>query len=175
MARRYSALQVLDAIEKLRKVKNDPFIACDIICGFPGEDEKAYDETYDLCEKASFSWIHAFPYSPRPGTAAARFSHHVPERIAVERVGRLVRLAETNRDCYIKRQIGRQLEVIIEDNTVESGYAVGITENYLRVLLPLSKNEKLKPGMTVKCTVLSSYCGKEMEDSRIDILAAAEN
>ncbi len=174
MGRRYTGSQVLQAIEKLREVKQDPFLACDIICGFPGEDGGEFEKTYALCQRVDFSWIHAFPFSPRPGTAAAGFSHHVPERTAVERVERLIMLAGKGRENYINRFLGRQTEAIIENNAVESGYAVGITGNYLRVLIPEPKDGVFKPGMTVRCTIISPYQDEDTGDSRIDALAALE-
>jgi threonylcarbamoyladenosine tRNA methylthiotransferase MtaB len=174
MGRKYMAYQVLDAIEQVRKVKDDPFFACDIICGFPGENDAAFEETFALCEQANVSWIHAFPYSPRPGTAAAKLPHHIPERIAVERVERLIALAEKNRSNYIKRTIGKKLEVIIEDNTENTTQAVGITENYLRALIPLSGNQTLNAGTSILCRIISPCNSENTNDSRIDVLATWE-
>jgi threonylcarbamoyladenosine tRNA methylthiotransferase MtaB len=171
MGRKYTANHVLDAIEKLRKAKDNPFIACDIICGFPGEGDEDFSQTYALCEKAHFSWIHAFPYSPRPGTAAARLPEHIPERIAVQRVEQLIALAEKGREEYIKQQLGKQLEVIIEHSAVSSDHAEGMSENYLRVLIPLSDNQRLTPGMTVSCKIISPYSGEHTDDSRIDAIS----
>ncbi len=171
MGRHYTAEQVLEAVEKLRKAKNDPFLACDMIAGFPGEDDTAFDQTYRLCQTADFSWIHAFPYSPRPGTAAAKLPHHVPERIAVERVERLLALANIGREQYIKRQSGKQFETIIENSAEQSSYAAGLTENYLRVFIPVSGNEILKQGTTITCKIISPYNGDYADDSRVDALA----
>jgi threonylcarbamoyladenosine tRNA methylthiotransferase MtaB len=171
MGRKYRAQDVLFAIEKLREAKLDPFLACDIICGFPGEDDEAFAQSYRLCEQSRFAWIHAFPFSPRPGTAAARLSHHVPERIAVERVNQLILLAEKGHGDYIQRQIGKELDVIIEENAEDSAYIVGITENYLRAAIPLTGNERFKAGMTVKCRIISPYNCEHSGDSRIDVLA----
>jgi threonylcarbamoyladenosine tRNA methylthiotransferase MtaB len=175
MNRRYTASKVLHAIEKLREAKTDPFIACDIIAGFPGEDEKSFEETITLCEQVRFSWIHAFPYSPRPGTAAARLPHPVPERTAVERVERLIRLAEQGRSEYITQNIGKELQVIIEDNGTESDCAIGITENYLRTSIQLSADEVLKPGTTARCKIIAPYSGKDSDDSRIDVISLRIN
>ncbi len=173
MGRRYTADHVLKAVEKLREAKDDPFLACDIISGFPGEDDKAFAETYTLCEEAAFSWVHAFPYSPRPETAAARLPNRIPERTAVFRVQRLISLAEKGRSEYIKRNIGRQLDVIIEDNTAEStgALSVGLTENYLRASIQHSGAKTLKPGTTVRCRIISPYTRSQSDDSRIDVTA----
>jgi threonylcarbamoyladenosine tRNA methylthiotransferase MtaB len=175
MGRKYTKQQVLDAIETLREAKDDPFIACDIISGFPGEDDSAFEETVSLCEKADFSWIHAFPFSPRPGTAAANLPHHVPERIAVERVERLILLAKKGREDYIQRNVGKQLDVIVEDNSADSAHIVGMSENYLRVLI--SQPNLLKPGTTIPCKIISSYKSEKEtdaknDDSRIDAIAS---
>jgi threonylcarbamoyladenosine tRNA methylthiotransferase MtaB len=61
MRRWYTPEDIEAAVEKLRAHKGDPFLACDMITGFPGETEGEFDKTYALCERAGFAWIHAFP------------------------------------------------------------------------------------------------------------------
>ena len=66
MGRFYEPEAVLGAIRRLREVKDDPFVACDMIAGFPGETEGHFLETYNFCVSAGFAQIHAFPFSRRP-------------------------------------------------------------------------------------------------------------
>jgi threonylcarbamoyladenosine tRNA methylthiotransferase MtaB len=67
MGRRYSAAQYLAKVEPL----GDFNLTADVIVGFPGEDEDAFERTLDVVRAARITRVHAFPYSPRPGTATA--------------------------------------------------------------------------------------------------------
>ena len=86
MHRPYTAETVVAAVENLRKAKDNPFIACDIIAGFPGETDEDFEQTKELCKKCRFTYVHAFPFSPRPGTEAYTMKNQIPQRIAGERV-----------------------------------------------------------------------------------------
>jgi threonylcarbamoyladenosine tRNA methylthiotransferase MtaB len=67
MARRYSAAHYVTKLAPLR----DFNLTADVIVGFPGEDEAAFTRTLDVVREAGITRVHAFPYSPRPGTATA--------------------------------------------------------------------------------------------------------
>lgn len=134
MRRPYHNDQVLEAVHQLRLVKDDPFIACDIITGFPGETDEDFDQTLEMCLKAHFAWIHAFPFSPRPGTEAWTMGNRVPERIAGDRVKVLTDLAHANLEAYSRRWIGKTVKAVIEKSSGQhQGQA--LTENYLTVSL----------------------------------------
>jgi threonylcarbamoyladenosine tRNA methylthiotransferase MtaB len=107
MRRRYASAHVSRAAALLREAKGDPFLACDIIAGFPGETDADFQATYDLCRRIGFAWIHAFPFSPRPGTEAASLVPKVPERTTSGRVERLTLLAKDGRLGYLRRWIGK--------------------------------------------------------------------
>ena len=79
MNRRYTRNDVLRACEMLRAAKEKPFLACDIIAGFPGESEEDFSMTLDLLERCSFTNVHAFPFSPRKGTPAFSMKPKIPE------------------------------------------------------------------------------------------------
>ncbi|MCX7040331.1 MAG: tRNA (N(6)-L-threonylcarbamoyladenosine(37)-C(2))-methylthiotransferase MtaB [Spirochaetes bacterium] len=81
MKRRYRAEKVREGAALLRAAKGAPFLAADILVGFPGETEEDHAATRRLIEDVRFSALHVFPFSPRPGTAAAQFKPRVPERI----------------------------------------------------------------------------------------------
>ena len=84
MRRKNNAGRIRQAVGLLREAKGDPFIAADVIVGFPGETEEEFRETYDLLEGLDFSELHVFPFSPRPGTEAETMRPMVPERISRE-------------------------------------------------------------------------------------------
>lgn len=135
MRRPYTASMVHQAANRLRSVKENPFIACDIITGFPSETDEDFEQTFAMCSEIGFAWIHAFPFSPRPGTEAYTMRPHIPERIAGERVARLSILAEENRQTYRDYWIGRTLPAIVETDSGANGTTV-LTENYLPVVIP---------------------------------------
>ncbi|MDR1747855.1 MAG: tRNA (N(6)-L-threonylcarbamoyladenosine(37)-C(2))-methylthiotransferase MtaB [Spirochaetaceae bacterium] len=133
MNRPYRTAQVYEAVSRLRRVKENPFIACDIIVGFPGETEADFQQTLNLCRELAFAWIHVFPFSPRPGTAAFTMKPVVPQRIARERVGILTGIARANRAVYGEYWNGRILRAIVEGRDAASGKVCVLTENYLRL------------------------------------------
>jgi threonylcarbamoyladenosine tRNA methylthiotransferase MtaB len=144
MGRLYGPERVDRAVSQLRRLREDPFIACDIITGFPGEGEAEFEETAQLCGRADFAWIHSFPYSPRPGTAAWNFGERVPQREAASRVARLLDLARRGRRNYTARWLGKEVEVVLEGRGSPApagpedgeGFRAGTSENYLKVLIP---------------------------------------
>jgi threonylcarbamoyladenosine tRNA methylthiotransferase MtaB len=84
MGRRYTAAQYLARVELLEGFN----LTTDVIVGFPGEDEEAFGRTLELVERAGITKVHAFPYSPRPGTATAA-ADTVPVRVKKDRSARL--------------------------------------------------------------------------------------
>ncbi|MCL2008559.1 MAG: tRNA (N(6)-L-threonylcarbamoyladenosine(37)-C(2))-methylthiotransferase MtaB [Treponema sp.] len=145
------------AAARLRNLRDAPFLACDIITGFPGETEEDFLETFKLCEEIGFSWIHAFPFSPRPGTAAAALPKKVSEREAGDRVGILTELARKGRSEYIARFRGKEVEVIVEESrqsALPGGSVQGISENYLKLLIKTEAGEAPKPGSLIRCKIL---------------------
>jgi threonylcarbamoyladenosine tRNA methylthiotransferase MtaB len=145
MGRSYGPERVEEAVSQLRRLKGDPFLACDIIVGFPGEGEADFQETVELCERLDFAWIHVFPYSPRPGTPAWDFKGRLPQREIRARAERLGELACRGRRNYIGRWIGREVELVPERGlsvppAPEGAEALraATSENYLKLLVPRS-------------------------------------
>lgn len=155
MHRPYTAETVYRAADRLRQVRENPFLACDIITGFPSETDGDFDKTMSMCTDIGFSWIHAFPFSPRPGTEAFSMENPVPERIAGERVARLSVLAEKNRTEYRKYWADRILPAIVETETGEKGTTV-LTTNYLSLTIP---EKGLKRGSRVRIRVTGPDSG----------------
>jgi threonylcarbamoyladenosine tRNA methylthiotransferase MtaB len=170
MGRTYSPESIEEGINLLRSVKGDPFFACDIITGFPGETGGEFEKTYEFCRHMDFSWIHAFPYSPRPGTEAYHFKGQVCEREAVSRVKDLLDLARQGRRDYIRRWIGKKVDAVIEGKSPYNGedkknspYVAALSDNYLRLLLPSGGTEPLPPGGVVPCRI------RTLDESRPDL------
>ena len=103
-------------MELLRQAKNNPFIACDIIAGFPGETEEDFALTQAMCQSCNFAWVHAFPFSPRPGTPAATMKGQVPQWVAGQRVKWLTSFAIQSKCSYISQWKGQVVSAITEHN-----------------------------------------------------------
>lgn len=116
MKRRYTAAEYLDRIGRTRAALPEVAISSDFIVGFPGETEEDFRATLDLVRTARFSNVFAFRYSPRPGTASARWGidSAVPDAVAAERLARLLDLqTELQRESNSHLE-GRELEVLVE-------------------------------------------------------------
>jgi threonylcarbamoyladenosine tRNA methylthiotransferase MtaB len=160
MGRPYTARDILRTAEKIKTIRDDPFLACDIITGFPGESATDFEQTLALCRDADFAWIHAFPYSKRPGTRAAAITQGlVSQRIAGERVSVLLDMAANNRSAYVRRWLGKTVEAVAEspsdapDATSKvPPFFSALTDNYVKVRVALnSVNEKQTPGKAFLC------------------------
>ena len=133
MRRHNNRDKIKTAVELLRSVKDDPFIAADVIAGFPGETDEDFRLTCALLSECDFTRLHVFPFSPRPGTAAFTMKNKVPERIAAERTAELRRLSEENFNRYRERQTGKLVEVLIEE--VHDDCMLGTSGNYLKAVI----------------------------------------
>ncbi|MGP1454889.1 MAG: tRNA (N(6)-L-threonylcarbamoyladenosine(37)-C(2))-methylthiotransferase MtaB [Treponema sp.] len=142
MKRTYTRDTIYQAVERVRLAKKDPFIGADIITGFPGETDHDFEDTYTLCRELNLTGIHAFPFSPRPGTAAWNMKPKIPERIANERVKLLHILAQKQEEAYRSRWEGKIVYAITETSAHEQ--TIVTTENYIS--LPLKSKEKFNGG-----------------------------
>jgi threonylcarbamoyladenosine tRNA methylthiotransferase MtaB len=131
MKRRYGAEKVREGAALLRAAKGAPFLAADILVGFPGETEEDHAATRRLIEEVQFSALHVFPFSPRPGTAAASFKPRVPERVRDARARELGELSRRLSAGYAQAWLGAEVEVLLEKRL--GADAEGTAENYLKV------------------------------------------
>ena len=169
MGRTYNAQTVENAVNLLRGAKKDPFMACDIITGFPGETETEFEETFNLCKKLNFAWIHVFPFSKREGTPAFSFTDCVAESEVSRRVELLTELAKQSRAEYARRWLGKEVDVLIEkkksltteyteeDNRRKEDFSIccGTSENYLKVLVRCA-GEAPAAGSVVRCKLIEA-------------------
>ncbi len=114
MNRHYNSSQYLERVERLRKTCPDITITTDLIVGFPGESQEDYQETLELIKAVRFDQAFAFKYSPRPGTAAAKFTDQVEEDVKSERLTRLLELQNQIGLEQYKRFEGKTCEVLVE-------------------------------------------------------------
>jgi threonylcarbamoyladenosine tRNA methylthiotransferase MtaB len=109
MRRRYTAAGYLEKLEPLE----DFNLTADVIVGFPGEDEAAFERTLDVVHRARLTKVHVFPYSPRPGTATSA-ADTVPADVKKERSARLRRLSDELCRRRWETKIGRIDRVLVD-------------------------------------------------------------
>ncbi len=131
MKRRYTIERVAEAVSLLRAVRDDPFIAADLIVGFPGETVEDFDATRRAVDVLQFSALHTFPFSARPGTAAATLRPMVPERVRYQRARELASVSRLHGIAYARAWIGREVDVLFEEGV--EGRLLGTSGNYLKV------------------------------------------
>ncbi len=90
----------------------------DIICGFPGETDELWDQTMQLARQLRPIHIHAFPFSPRPGTVAADMPNQIQRETARERTAAINQLANNNRIMYMRQRIGEITSVLVESHNM---------------------------------------------------------
>lgn len=148
VGRKYTTEFFADRIEYIRS-RMDPrpgtpegnlkpfvFFGIDVIAGLPGETEELFGETCSfLEERIKPAFIHIFPYSRRPGTAAASWKDQVRDSVKTERVARLEELCDRLHSDFISRNRGRHSQVLWESDC-KDGMMGGFTGNYIRLERP---------------------------------------
>jgi threonylcarbamoyladenosine tRNA methylthiotransferase MtaB len=135
MNRPYSADEFVDSVTRAQRRIPGLALATDIIVGFPGETEEAFQATMDVVERIGFSKLHVFRYSPRPGTPAAEMDAEVHPEDKKDRSKRLIDLGNRIRARFLQDHLNRPLEVLVEDERIVDGVPVssGQTSDYVRV------------------------------------------
>ena len=145
MNRHYTTEDYLRRCEILRKYFKRPAITTDVIVGFPGETEEAFDITEKYLEKVHFYEMHVFKYSRRAGTKAAAMPDQIPEQIKGVRSDRLLALEQKMSEGFRKGFIGEKVSVLFEEMITVDGkeYLVGHTPEYVKAALPKEECEKM--------------------------------
>ncbi len=116
MNRQYTRDAFIEMIDRVRAALDRPAITTDIIVGFPGEAEDDFEATLEIARHAEFCKIHAFPFSPREQTAAARWQKDfVPPPVVRERMHRLGEVERETSLSFRRRFIGEVEHVIVEE------------------------------------------------------------
>ncbi len=129
MGRGYTSREYIEIVEKLRRI--DPLfsITTDIIVGFPGETDADFGRTLEIIREVGFSRVHAFRFSPREGTPAAKMEDQIPGNVKRDRMTEIEKVAEEVAREYRKKLIGKELGVLVERKT--DGISVGHDEYYV--------------------------------------------
>ena len=132
MGRKYTREHFIERIKQIKALVPDVMISGDVIVGFPQESEQDFMDSYSLCEEC-FDMLHVFPYSMRPGTAAARMDGQISPEVKKERSKKLLELNDRLYQKYANRFIGQDVTVLIEKYDEKQQAFIGHTSNYLEV------------------------------------------
>jgi threonylcarbamoyladenosine tRNA methylthiotransferase MtaB len=137
MGRNYRGRQFKTLVENIVTALPDAAIGTDVMAGFPGEGEKEFENTLNFIEEMPVAYLHAFPYSKRPGTSAANLPDQVRADVKKSRVETLRSLGAGKREGFARSFIGRRLSVLVESAKDRStGFMKGFSDNYISVLIP---------------------------------------
>ncbi|MGE5851331.1 MAG: tRNA (N(6)-L-threonylcarbamoyladenosine(37)-C(2))-methylthiotransferase MtaB [Candidatus Methylomirabilota bacterium] len=136
MRRGHTAAQFHELVERLAAEVPGIAVSGDVIVGFPGEDDRAFQRTCELLESVPIAGMHVFSYSRRPGTDAATYPDQVSRGVKAERSRILRTLVARKAQAFRRRFLGETLEVVVLDRGGPDGLLEGLSDNYLRVWFP---------------------------------------
>ena len=135
MNRHYTTSEFAKKLKDLKEKLPSISITTDVITGFPGETDEEFNATYQWIKEMHFNQLHVFPYSRRKGTPADRMKDQIDGNVKHERVKQLMELSNQLQEEFASWQIGKTLEVLIEER--HQDYMVGHASNYLKVNVDL--------------------------------------
>ena len=133
MRRGHRAAQFSELVERLLAEVPGIAVSGDVIVGFPGEDDRAFQKTYDLLASVPIAGMHVFSYSRRPGTDAAGYPAQVSRAVKAERSRALRSLVAQKAQTFQRQFLGQMLEVVVLDRDGPDGMLEGLSDNYLRI------------------------------------------
>ena len=145
--RRYKTEDFKEIVGILRNNIPEVALTTDVIVGFPGETDEEFEKTYEFLKEIKFSKMLVFKYSPRKGTKAAEFKNQIDGNTKNKRSDILIKLSEENEEDFAKTYIGKEIEVLFENENE------GHTKNYIKV----ESNEKIKNAPIIKKVMVREY------------------
>jgi threonylcarbamoyladenosine tRNA methylthiotransferase MtaB len=141
----------------------DLHVSSDVMVAFPGEDDKAFENTLSMMERVRLGRVHVFPYSPRKGTEAARFTR-IPHKTASERASVAVALGESLLGSYSSRFVGQTISVLTEERSNMKSYLIGYTRNF--ILAKVDSEPGIEAGIEINARMTESG-GGELRGARV--------
>jgi threonylcarbamoyladenosine tRNA methylthiotransferase MtaB len=151
MRRPYTPNIYRDLICELHQLFPQAALGADVMVGFPGETERCFQNTFDFISELPLSYLHVFPYSPRPGTPAAQWKERVTGGELKRRTKALQDLSAGKRAAFRNNSIGQCVEVLVESEA-QPGRLQGTSENYLHTVFP----GNVPPGSIVRVRILET-------------------
>jgi threonylcarbamoyladenosine tRNA methylthiotransferase MtaB len=143
MKRRHTRADAVAFCQKVRRLRPDVVFGADIIAGFPTETETMFSRSLDLVDECGLTQLHVFPFSPRPGTPAARMPQ-LDRAVIKERASRLREKGEAALRTYLDTQVGTKRQVLTERG------GIGRTEQFTAVRLAAP----IEPGTILDLTIM---------------------
>ena len=138
MKRRHSRDDAINLCKKIRKRRPEVAFGADIITGFPTETEEMFLNTLNIVDECGLDWLHVFPYSPRPGTPAAKMPQN-DKKVSKQRAKILREKGEKIKKIHLEGLVGKKIEVFIEKNNT------GHTNQFA----PVKLEESYEPGTSI--------------------------
>ena len=136
MGRHYTRSFFADLIQGIHDKIQDVAIGLDVLVGFPGETDTAFENTLSLIDSLPVAYLHVFPFSPRKGTPACDLPDRVPVSVTKERAKRIRALGSKKKRGFYDVLVGGIYEILVEGTAGNaSGFAKGRTSNYVPVFV----------------------------------------
>lgn len=155
MERIYTPGDYLKKVQQIAERWEGVGIGIDIIAGFPGEDNKAFMNSYNLIKASPATYLHVFPYSKRDGTPAADMKGHVPAAEIKERCAKLRALGEEKKEAFALANVGKVLPSVMLEG--KGAVQKALSDNYLNVVLEKSDLEGTIKGSGIFPVKIDSY------------------
>jgi len=133
MGRPYGPADFRDLVREITRRFSDVGLGLDVLVGFPGETAADFEATRSLVASLPVTYLHVFPYSPRPGAPAATLKT-LPAPIIRERARIMRELGRAQKRRFLEAQSGHVREALVEGPAATPGRLQGLTDNYLRVI-----------------------------------------
>ena len=146
MKRRHLREDAIDLCSQLKRKRPEISFGADLIVGFPTETEEMFQNTLDIIEECQLDWIHAFPFSPRPGTPAAKMPQNDNKLIKLR--SKILRdVAKKRKIKHLENLVGKNIEVFVEKDN----------KGHSNQFAPIKLIEKeIKSGQTITALIKSS-------------------
>ena len=145
MKRRHLREDAINLCSKIREKRNDMAFGADLITGFPTETDEMFLNTIKIVDECNLDWLHVFPFSPRPGTPAAKMPQNKKET-SKKRAKILREKGEEIKKAHLKNLVGKEIEVFVEKNN--SGHT--------NQFAPVKLEDEFLPGTSVIAKIFKS-------------------
>lgn len=132
MRRKYDAEAYKRFVETVLDRVPDVGLGTDVLVGFPGEDDAAFEKSLEMVRDLPYTHVHVFSFSARPRTAAFMMNDRVSPAVVRKRSAEMQTLAETKKTEFYSAQNGKTLRVLFEERDAADRFA-GFSDNYVRV------------------------------------------
>lgn len=155
MNRKYTREWYMDRVSAIRRIIPDCGLTSDLFCGFHDESEEDFELTLSLMREAGFDSAFLFKYSERPGTFASKhLPDNIPEEVKIERLNRMIALQNELSAQSNSREIGREVEVLVEGRSKRSASDLfGRTSQNKVVVFPRPEGRQIARGQLVRVRV----------------------